>query len=160
MNFKAGKPEISELRGWSVKRRPLRARASYLLLVMPCFVALGEIRANDLPIYRGKVLERETSRPVGNVVVEALLRSGALPSGQRMIGRTKTDAEGNFRLQLSVDRRDIVIVVSKKGSTTKTIDFGGQVSMMTELNHPLVIESNVSPKRENVLYSLKQEKPK
>jgi hypothetical protein len=52
------------------------------------------------------------------------------------------------------------LIASKKGSTSKLIDFGGQTSMMTDIEKPLAIETNPSERKENILYALVRERKK
>ncbi len=123
-------------------------------------VATSQARAETLPVYRGRILDNNTTRPMPGLIVEAQLQKEALPTGQRMVGRTKTDSTGRFVLQLSVARRDIALIASKKGSTSKVIDFGGQTSMMTDIKDPVAIETNPSERKENIIYSLVREQKK
>lgn len=112
------------------------------------------------PTYRGRVLDRTTKQPIRGLVVEAQLQDEALPSGERIVGRTKTDANGGFTLQLKINRRDIALIVSEKGSTSKVINLGGQAHTIAEIERPLGIELKPSPSRENVIYTLVSEKKK
>lgn len=128
--------------------------------VVALMVATSQARTDTLPVYRGQILDYNTKRPMPGLVVEAQLQNEALPTGQRMVGRTRTDSTGRFVLQLSVARRDIALIASKKGSTSKVIDFGGQTSMMTAIEHPVAIEENPSERKENIIYSLVHEQKK
>jgi hypothetical protein len=134
----------------------MRAHRLIAVLAISFFVIVvfgwtEQSAAQSSPTYRGRILDVNTKQPLIGVVVEAQLQKDALPSGQRMVGRTKTDAQGRFVLQLSVNRSDIALIASKKGSTSKLINFGGQLSMMTDVERPLAIESHPSTRKENVI---------
>ena len=109
--------------------------------------------AQQMPTYRGRVLDRATKKPVAGVVVEAQLQKEALPSGQRIVGRAKTDAKGAFTLPLTVNRSDVALIVSRKGSTSERIDFGGRAHNMITIEQPLAIELRPSTTKENVLHA-------
>jgi len=120
---------------------------------MNVLVVSSTSSARSLPVYRGRVLDVNTNKPMAGVFVEAQLQKEALETGKRMVGRTKTDSEGRFVLSLEVNRSDITLVVSPKGSVSKMIALGGQQYMINDVEHPLVNYMHPSTKRENIIYA-------
>jgi hypothetical protein len=109
--------------------------------------------AQQMPSYRGRVLDINTKKPMAGVVVEAQLQKDALETGQRMVGRAKTDSYGQFVLRLEVNRSDIALIVSPKGSVSKLITLNGQQYMMNDIEHPFGWEMHPSTKHENIIYA-------
>ena len=107
--------------------------------------------AQQMPTYRGRVLDRATKKPLAGMVVEAQLQKEALPTGQRIVGRAKTGANGAFTLQLTMNRTDVALIASRKASTSKLVVFGGQPHNMTTVEQPLAMELRPSTRKENVL---------
>ncbi len=114
--------------------------------------------AQQMPTYRGRVLDRATKKPLAGLVVEAQLQKEALPTGERIVGRAKTNANGAFTLQLTVNRSDVALIASEKASTSELINFGGQPHKMTTIQQPLAFELRPSTRKENVLLATRPRK--
>ena len=131
---------------------PGRKRIGLFALTL-ALVTAWSADAQQMPTYRGRVREKTKKKPLAGIIVEAQLQKDALPSGQRIVGRARTDAQGAFSLQLTANRTDIALIASEKGSTSKVINFGGQAHNMTSLERPIAFEMRPSTKKENVLYA-------